>query len=745
LVAILLAEMAPLAYNVRQHRASAVAVRHRVFHLSRASMTPLRRLPFVLGVAVLAWSRGALAQLPSTNPFAAPSPLLYQAPPFDRIHNGDFQPAIEEGMRQQLAEVAAIVRDTAAPTFENTILPLERSGQLLSRVQRVFGGLASSNTNDTLQAIQRTLAPRMAAFRDAISLNDTLFQRIKYLYDRRASMGLDSLQKLVVERYYKEFVRSGANLSAADKDRLRALNREMAQLGNEFSRHVLAGTRAGGVVVDDSTQLDGLSPADMAAAAAAARARGMTGRWLLPLQNTTQQPAQASLKSRALRQRLFEASTLRNERGDSNDTRQTILRLAQLRAERARLLGYPTFAAYGLEEQMAKTPENAIALMTRLAGPAVAKARGEAADMQRLIDRQPRAQRFQLQPWDWQFYAEQVRAAQYALDEEQIKPYFELDSVLVNGLFYAANRLYGLSFRERHDLPVYHPDVKVFEVFDADTSLGLFYVDYFKRDNKNGGAWTSGYMSRSSFFGTRPVVTNTCNFTKPAEGQPALLTWDNVTTMFHEFGHALAAFMNAAPYPRLAGMPRDFVEVPSQFNEHWALDSEVFAHYARHYRTGAPMPAALVDKIRRTTTFDQGFATTEYLAAALLDMAWHTLGPNDRPADADSFETAALRRFKVDYPLVPPRYHSSYFSHIWGGGYSAGYYAYIWSEVLDADAYAWFLEHGGLTRENGQRFRDMILSRGGTGDMATIYRAFRGRDPEIGPLLKNRGLEGTQR
>jgi peptidyl-dipeptidase Dcp len=708
-------------------------------------MTRVRCLQIVLSAALLAWSRGALAQLPGTNPFAAPSPLLYQAPPFDRIHNSDFQPAIEEGMRQQLAEVAAIMHDPAAPTFENTILPLERSGQLLSRVQRVFGGLTSSNTNDTLQAIQRALAPRLAAHRDAISLNDTLFQRIKSLYDRRDSLGLDSLQRLTVERYYKDFVRAGANLSPADKERLRTLNREMARLGNEFSRRVLAGTRAGGVVVADSSQLDGLSPADLAAAAAAARARGMTGRWLLPLQNTTQQPAQASLHDRAVRQRLFEASTLRNEHGDSNDTRQTILRIAQLRAERARLLGYPTFAAYGLEEQMARTPENAIALMTRLAGPAVAKARGEAADMQRLIDRRPRAQRFQLEPWDWQFYAEEVRSARYALDEDQIKPYFELDSVLVNGLFYAANRLYGLSFRERHDIPVYHPDVKVFEVFDADTSLGLFYVDFFKRDNKNGGAWTSGFVGRNALLGTRPVLTNTCNFTKPAEGQPALLTWDNVTTMFHEFGHALAGYMNASPYPRLSGMPRDFVEVPSQFNEHWALDSEVFAHYARHYRTGAPMPATLVNKIRRTTTFDQGFATTEYLAAALLDMAWHTLGPDERPMDADSFETTALRRFNVDYRLVPPRYHSSYFSHIWGGGYSAGYYAYIWSEVLDADAYAWFLEHGGLKRENGQRFRDMILSRGGTGDMATIYRAFRGRDPEIGPLIKNRGLEGTQR
>jgi peptidyl-dipeptidase Dcp len=684
------------------------------------------------------------AQLPSTNPFAAPSPLLYQAPDFRRIRNTDFQPAIEEGMRQQLAEVAAILRDPAVPTFENTILPLERSGQLLARVQRVFGGLTGSNTNDTLQAIQRALAPKLAAHRDAISLNDTLFQRIKSLYDRRASLGLDSLQRLVVEKYYRDFVRAGALLSNADKERLRALNREQASLTNEFGRRLMAATRAGGLVVDDSAQLAGLSAGELGAAAAAAKTRGLAGKWLLPLQNTTQQPAQASLKNRDVRRRLFEASTMRASRGDSNDTRQIILRLAQLRPERAQLLGYPSFAAYGLEEQMAKTPDNALRLLTQLVPPATAKARGEAAAMQRLIDKQGGG--FRLEPWDWQYYAEQVRAAQYALDEEQIKPYFELDRVLKDGLFYAAQQLYGLTFKERHDIPVYQPDVRVFEVFDADSSLGLFYADYYKRDNKNGGAWSSGFVSRSALLNTRPVVTNNCNFTKPGDGQPALLTWDNVTTMFHEFGHALSSFFNAAPYPRLAGnMPRDFAEVPSQFNEHWALDPKVFAHYARHYKTGAPMPTALVQKIRRTTTFDQGFATTEYLGAALLDMAWHTLSVNDHPTDADAFEAAALKRFGVDVPLVPPRYRTPYFSHIWGGGYSAGYYAYIWSEVLDADAYAWFLEHGGLTRANGQRFRDLILARGGTGDMAVIYRSFRGRDPDIKPLLANRGLTAKPR
>jgi peptidyl-dipeptidase Dcp len=447
------------------------------------------------------------------------------------------------------------------------------------------------------------------------------------------------------------------------------------------------------------------------------------------------------LRDRALRQRLFEASTLRAEQGDSNDTRAAILRLAQLRPERARLLGYPTAAAYILEEQMARTPENALRLLNQLVPPATARAREEAAAMQRLADRQGGGIR--LAAWDWQYYAEQVRAAEYALDEEQIRPYFEMDRVLRDGVFYAAQRLYGLTFRERRDIPVYHPDVRVFEVFDADTSLGLFYADYFKRDNKQGGAWSSGFVPRSALMGTRPVITNTCNFTKPGEGQPALLTWGEVETMFHEFGHALSSFFNAAPYPRLAGnMPRDFVEVPSQFNEHWALEPEVFAHFARHWRTGERMPADLEAKIRRTTAFNQGFATTEYLAAALLDLAWHTLPEGTFPADVGAFEADALRRAGVDLPWIPPRYRTSYFSHIWSGGYAAGYYAYIWSEVLDADAYEWFVENGGMTRANGQRFRDLVLARGGTGDMATIYRQFRGRDPEIGPLLRNRGLGG---
>jgi peptidyl-dipeptidase Dcp len=442
-----------------------------------------------------------------------------------------------------------------------------------------------------------------------------------------------------------------------------------------------------------------------------------------------------------VRERLYRASTTRAERGDSNDTRELILRLAELRPERARLLGFPSLAAYVLDDQMAKTPEAAITLLTNLVPAATAKARSEAAAMQQLIDAQP--DRFTLAPWDWQYYAEQVRVAQYALDEEQIKPYFELDRVLRDGVFYAANQLYGLTFTERRDLPVYHPDVRVFEVFDADsTSIGLFYADYFKRDNKQGGAWMGSFLDGSSLLGTKPVIYNVCNFTKPAAGQPALLTYDDVTTMFHEFGHGLHGLLTAVAYPRIGAtnVATDFVEVPSQFNEHWALYPSVLAHYARHYQTGAPMPAALVAKIRRARTFDQGFATTEYVAAALLDLAWHTLPVGPRQADVDSFEVEALRRYQIDVPEVPPRYRTNYFAHIWQGGYAANYYAYMWSEVIEADAYAWFTEHGGLTRANGQRFRDMILSRGGSADAGAMYRAFRGRDPVVGPMLANRGL-----
>jgi peptidyl-dipeptidase Dcp len=676
------------------------------------------------------------------NPFFVESTLPYHAPRFDLIRNEHYQTALEEGMRQQLAEIDAIAKQTAPPSFENTIVAMEKSGALLTRVAKAFFGVVGANTNDTLQKIQEIEAPKLAATNDAVYLNDQLYQRVKSIYDHRDSPDFSAEQKALIERYNRDFVRAGAQLSEPDKVRIRGINQELSKLGTDFSNKLLAGTKAGALVVDNPAQLAGMTEDEIKTAADAAKQRGLTGKWVVPLRNTTQQPAQAELTNRAVRQKLFEQSTLRTARGDSNDTKSTIRRLAELRAEKAKLLGFPTWAAYALATQGAKTPENAIKLLTDLVPPATARARAEAADMQKLIDGQGGG--FKLEPWDWQYYSEQVRKAKYDLDESQIMPYFELNNVLQNGVFFAANKLYGLTFKERHDIPVYNPDVRTFEVFDANGQpLALFYADYFKRDNKQGGAWMDQFVDQSALTGWKPVVYNVANFTKPAAGQPALLTYDDVSTMFHEFGHALHGMFSNAQYPTLSGtnVPRDFVEFPSQFNEHWALEPTVFANYAKHYQTGAPMPAALVDKIKVSQTFNQGFAMTEILAASLLDFAWHTLPAGSVPADADAFEAASLKRFNVAVPEVPPRYHSTYFSHIWDGGYSAGYYAYTWSEVLDDDAYAWFREHGGLTRANGQRFRDMVLSRGGTADAATLYRNFRGRDPSVEALLEQRGLK----
>ena len=678
------------------------------------------------------------------NPFAQPSSLQYQAPAFDRIKDGDYEPAIEEAMREHLAEIAAIAALPDAPTFDNTIVAMERSGAYLTRSTNVFFAMTKQNTNDTLQKVEERLAPKLAAHDDAIHLNPKLFARVEAVYAHRDT--LDAEARHLVERIHQIFVRAGARLSEADQTTLRALNKEESSLSTAFDKRLLAATKEGALVVSDPAELAGLGDVEMGTAAEAAKARKLEGKWVLPLQNTTQQPAQVELLKRATRERLFEASTRRAEHGDANDTRATVQRLAELRAQKAKLLGFPTYAAYALEDQMAGTPEKAIRLMTDMAPAAVAKARGEAVKMQALADKESRGAHgaaTRLGPADWQHYAEQVRKAEYALDDEQVKPYLELDRVLRDGVFYAAGQLYGLSFKERHDLPVYHPDVRVFEVFDADgKSFGLFYADYFKRDNKSGGAWMSSYVDQASLLDTHPVVFNVCNFPKPAPGQPALLTFDSVRAMFHEFGHALHGLLSNVKYPTLAGtnVPRDFVEFPSQFNEHWASEPTVFANFAKHYQTGASMPPDLVAKIEKSRKFNQGYATTEYLAAALLDMAWHTLPEGSAPENVDAFEAAALKSFKVDFPLVPPRYRTSYFAHIWGGGYSAGYYAYLWSEVLAHDAYEWFVEHGGMTRQNGQRFREMILSRGSTQEMASLYRAFRGKDPSVEPLLEQRGL-----
>jgi peptidyl-dipeptidase Dcp len=716
----------------------------RSFHLKvKTALSHISTLAAAGAIALGSGTVHAAAQsFGPDNPFYAPSTLPFHAPPFDKIKDSDYQPAIEAGMAQQIEEVEAIADNPAAPTFENTVVALEKTGRLLNRVSAVFFGVAGANTNPTLQKVQSIEAPKLAALNDAIYLNSKLFARVKTIYEERASLKLDPESLRLVEHDYKEFVHAGAALSDANKTQLKKLNQEEATLSNNFITKLLAATKAGAYATTDEAALKGLSSAQMAAAAEAAQGRKQAG-WVLPLQNTTQQPDLTMLENRATRKALFEDSWNRSERGDANDTRSTIARLAQVRAEKAKLLGFPDYAAWKLEDQMAKTPDAALKFLNALVPAATAKAAGEAKEIQAVIDAQHGD--FTLEPWDWNFYAEQVRKAKYDLDESEVKPYFELNNVLQNGVFYAANQLYGITFKERHDIPVYNPDVRVFEVFDADGKpLALFYCDYFKRDNKNGGAWMSTFVDQSKLLGTLPVVYNVANFTKPAPGQPALISFEDVTTMFHEFGHALHGMFADTEYPSLSGtsVPRDFVEFPSQFNEHWASYPAVFDHYAKNYKTGAPMPAELAAKIRKAAKFNEGYAVTELLAAAELDMQWHTL-PADAPLqDPDAFETEALTKTHLLISNVPTRYRSSYFMHIWGNGYAAGYYAYLWSEMLDDNAFQWFEDHEGLTRANGDRFRQMVLSRGNTEDLPTMYARWLGKEPTIDPMLKFRGLTG---
>jgi len=685
---------------------------------------------------------GTRAGNSAANPFFEPSPLPFQAPQFNLIKDSDFEPAIDEGMKRQLAEIEKIANNPAPPTFENTIVAMERSGQMLNRVEQVFQALNSADTNPTLQKIDQTEAPRLAAHQDAIYLNEKLFRRVEAVYDQREKLQLSPEAQMLVKVYHHDFIHAGANLPESKKARLREINREISSLKTEFNIKLLAGTKAGALAVDNKSELDGLSAGAIEAAAQAADGRGMKGKWLIPLQNTTQQPSLTFLKNRAVRKQLFENSWTRTEKGDANDTRDTIATIAKLRAERAALLGYPNYAAYVLDDQMAKNPATVESFLDKLVPAATAKANKEAQNIQQVIYKD--GQHFQLQPWDWNFYAEQVRKAEYDLDESEVRPYFEVNSVLKDGVFYAAHELYGLTFKERKDLPIYQPDVRVFEVFDKDGSpLGLVYFDYFKRDNKAGGAWMDVFVGQSKLLGTKPVIYNVANFTKPAPGQPALISFDDVTTMFHEFGHALHELFADEEYPTLSGVnvARDFVEFPSQFNEHWALYPAVLEHYAINYKTGKPMPKELADKIRKADKFNQGYALTELLAAAQLDMQWHMLPASAPKENVDQFETEALKKTHLDLHDVPPRYRSSYFLHIWTNGYAAGYYAYLWTEMLDDDAYQWFLDHGGMTRANGQRLRDLILSRGRTEDYGSMFRSFYGRDPEIGPMLQDRGID----
>ena len=675
------------------------------------------------------------------NPLLQASTLPFQAPHFDRIKDTHFRPAIIEGMRRQLEEVKAIATNSEAPTFANTIEAMERSGRDLDRASAVFYNLTSSHTNDSLQAIKSDLAPKLAAHGDAIALDPALFVRIKALYEQRASLGLDAVQERLLDRYYTRFVRAGALLDEAGKERMKELNEEEADLITRFEDNILKERSASAIVVEDVKLLDGMGTEAIDAAAANAKAKGHDGKWLIDLRNTTTQPALAELKDRSLRERIMKASVSRNGRGNEFDNKGIIARLAQLRAEKSRLLGFASWAHYVMDDQMARSPDRALKLMADMAPAAAANARKEAGKLQAIVDKQGGG--FQVASWDWDFYAEQVRKAEYDLDEAAVKPYLEFETVLQNGVFFAANQLFGLSFKERTDLPVYHPDVRVFDIIDTTGEvIGLFYGDYYARDNKSGGAWMSSFLSQSTLLEQQPVITQNCNYVKPAVGQPCLLSWDDVTTLFHEFGHALHGMLSAQKYPRFSGTATstDFVEFPSQVNENFALVPAVFNNFAKHYKTGDVMPADLADKLRKASRFNQGYATTEYLAAALLDLEWHSLAA-DAPlvTDVEGFEAAALKKYGLDLAQVPPRYRSAYFSHCWTG-YAANYYAYLWSEVMDADAYAWFNENGGMSRANGDRFRAAILSQGGSKPEAQMYRDLTGRDPRVEPLLVKRGL-----
>jgi peptidyl-dipeptidase Dcp len=676
------------------------------------------------------------------NPFLVESTLPYHAPPFDEIKDEHFVPAIEAGMREELKEVDAIAASSEKPTFDNTIVALERTGRLLDRAERTFSNLNSADTNPTRQKIDTEMAPKLSAHSDAIHLNAKLFARIQELYTNRDKLGLDPESSYLLERYYKDFVRAGAKLSEPDKEKLKKINTELATLQTKFEQNVLKEKNASSVVVDRREDLAGLSDNQIAAAAAAAKDEHKEGKFVLRLQNTTGQPSLASLQNRALRERIMQASLSRNSKGGAFDTREIVIRTAQLRAERAKLLGYENHAAYQLEDQTAGNVPTVNKLLADLAPPAVANARREAADMQKVVDQEKGG--FQIAPWDWDFYSEKVRKARYAFDESELRPYYELNHVLLDGVFFAAGKLYGLTFKERHDLPVYQPDVRVFEVYDRDGKpLALFFADYYARPSKRGGAWMNAYVQQSALFGTKPVVANHLNIPKPPQGEPTLLTHDEVRTAFHEFGHALHGMFSNVKYPRFSGtsVPRDFVEYPSQVNEMWATWPEVLKNCAKHYKTGESIPQELLDKVVAAEKFNQGFKTTEYLSATLLDQAWHQLNPPDVPKDAIGFEADALHKAGVDFAPVPPRYRTPYFSHAFAGGYSAGYYSYIWSEVLDADTVEWIKEHGGLKRENGDRLRATLLSRGGSADALGLFKNFVGRDPYIEPLLKRRGLD----
>ncbi|HBR12308.1 MAG TPA: dipeptidyl carboxypeptidase II [Chryseobacterium sp.] len=671
------------------------------------------------------------------NPFFRKSNLQYQAPEFDKIKDEHFKPAFDFGLKQHTQEIEKIANNPEKPTFENTVVAMEKSGEVLNRATIVFYNLTSSNTNPTLQKLEEEYAPIFASHSDNIYLNDKLYQRIKNISDN----GLDAESKRLLQYYRQNFEIAGAALSSQQKNELKEVNQQLAKLETQFSNKLLEARKQGGLLISDVKELDGLSADEIAAAAADAKIAGHDGQYLLALQNTTQQPLLQNLKNRATREKLFKASWLRAEKGDKNDTRETIQQLVKLRLKKAQILGKKSFAEWRLQDQMAKKPEAAMNLMKQIAQPAVETAKREEAEIQELIKSQ--GGNFEVQPWDWNFYSEQVRKAKYDLDENQIKPYFEVTTVLEKGVFYAAEKFYGLTFKKRTDLPVYHPDVVAYEVFDKDgKSLAIYYLDFFTRSSKSGGAWMNNFVTQSYLLGTKPVIVNVYNFQKPAAGKPSLISFDDVTTVFHEFGHSIHGMFASQKYPSISGTatPRDFVEFPSQINEHFALEPEVLNNYAVHYETKQPIPQDLVEKIKKASKFNQGYATTELVSAAMNDMMWHSVTDESQNIPVLDFEKKALADNGFTVAAVPPRYHAPYFAHIWGGGYSAGYYAYLWSETLDNDAWEWIKSHGGMTRENGDRFRKYILSVGNSVDLNQAFRDFAGHDPDIKPLLRNRGF-----
>ena len=703
----------------------------------------------ILAAAVLAFPALAEAR---DNPLLTPSPLEFNYPPFDKIQDSDFAPALDAGMAQQRREVDAIANNPAAPTFDNTIVAMEKSGEILRRSSTILFNLIGADNNPARTQLEEDYAPKLAAHNDAINLDEKLFQRVQALYLRRAELGLDPESLRLLERYHSDMVRAGAELGEAQKTRLKAINAELASLSAEYDRKSLAEVNDSAVVVNSREELAGLSEAQIIEAANAAKARKLDGKYLLILKNTTDQPMLAQLQNRAVRERLFKASLARGSRGGPNDTRALFARVLALRAESAQLLGFSTYADYALANETAKTVPAVNGMLHQLAGPSVAAARREGAELQAVIDKEQAARKqpsFKLEGWDWMYYTSHLQAEKFGAGAEEVKPYFELKHVMEEGVFYAANQLYGLTFKQRHDLPLYNPDITTYDVFDADGKhLAIFIDDPYARASKQGGAWMNTYVDQSGLLGLHPVVANHLNIPKPADGKPTLLTWDEVTTAFHEFGHALHGMFSNVRYPTFTGanVPPDFGEYPSQVNEMWAAWPQVLAHYAKHYQTGAPMPQALIDQVQAERRFNQGYLTTAVMGATVLDQRLHQL-PAGKTPSADklmAFEAQVLKEEGFDYAPVPPRYRTPYFTHIMGMGYSAGYYAYLWSEILDANTGQWYRANGGLTRANGDTFRDKVLSRGGSRDEQGMFRSLVGHDPQIEPLLERRGFVATK-